>query len=290
LGYFEKGTDAHRIEEIPPSFDSALGEHRKGLMVGSEYGPLQMYQVPVLSIGNSIPYPNQTLWLRLDLPALRETRAATIDESTWIVRKRYGEPGILLPPRKRYWKYLSAERKAIVAENLQWLQSNPTTFQDIVSYHRNFTYPFVPNLDPEAALYQIGFFPRSDEKLFKRFQTAPLEKKEKIINRLSNKDAQTLAIRLLCRNYPKNLPDHMTREYKAYMRRVNPPGIDEAIVDFKGEQRLTPPKALAEINALRDTGHLDNNQIELLNQLENFIKSNFPPRKPGRQLTIGKNF
>jgi exodeoxyribonuclease-1 len=272
LGYFEKGTDAHRIDEIPPSFESALGEHRKGLMVSSEYGPRQMYQVPVLSIGNSIPYPNQTLWLRLDLPALR------------------GEPGILLPSQQRYWKYLSDERKAIVAENLQWLQSNPTTFQNIVSYHRNYTYPFIPNLDPEAALYQIGFFPRSDEKLFNQFQTAPLEEKEKIINRLSSKDARTLAIRLLCRNYPKNLPENITREFEAYMRRVNPPDKDEAIVDFKGERRLTPSAAMAEINHLRDTARLDKNQIELLSDLKIFIKSNFPQSKAGRQLSIGKNF
>jgi exodeoxyribonuclease-1 len=290
LGYFEKGTDAHRIDEISPSFESALGEHRKGLMVGSEYGPRQMYQVPVLSIGNSIPYPNQTLWLRLDLPALRETKSASIDESTWIVRKKYGEPGILLPPNQRYWKYLNAERKAIVAENLQWLQSNPTTFQNIVSYHRDYTYPFIPNLDPEAALYQIGFFPRSDEKLFSQFQTAPLEEKEKMIKRLSSKDAQTLAMRLLYRNYPKSLPENITREFEAYMRRVNPPDKDEAIVDFKGERRLTPSVALSEINHLRDTAGLDKNQIKLLNDLEIFIKSNFPQRKAGRQLTIGKNF
>jgi len=290
LGYFEKGTDAHRIDEIPPSLESALGEHRKGLMVGSEYGHRQMYQVHVLSIGNSIPYPNQTLWLRLDLPALRETKAASIDESTWIVRKRYGEPGILLPPHQRYWKYLNDERKAIVAENLRWLQSNPTTFQNIVNYHRDYTYPFIPNLDPEAALYQIGFFPRSDEKLFTQFQTAPLEEKEKMINRLSSRDAQTLAMRLLYRNYPKSLPENITREFEAYMRRINPLQEDDAITDYKGEPRLTPSVALREIEHLKKSASLDKNQSELLEDLETFIKSNFPKRKAGRQLSIGDKF
>jgi exodeoxyribonuclease-1 len=109
MGYFEKETDVHRIAEIPAAFQSALGEHRKGLMVSSEYGPGQMYQIPVLSIGNSIPYSNQTLWLRLDLPELRETKTGSIAESTWIVRKRYGEPGILLPPNQRYMKFLGDE-------------------------------------------------------------------------------------------------------------------------------------------------------------------------------------
>jgi exodeoxyribonuclease-1 len=289
-GYFEKETDAHRIEEIPASFQSALGDHRKGLMISSEFGPLQMYQAPVLSVGKSIPYPNQTLWLRLDLPTLKETSAESIDESTWIVRKRYGEPGILLPPHKRYWKFLSAERKSIVAENLRWLRSNPTTFQKIVSYHRDYTYPFIPNLDPEAALYQIGFFTRSDEKLFKEFQKASLEEKAKIIPRLSSQDAKTLAIRLLCRNYPKYLPEEFIGKFDAYMRQVNPPTDDEALVDYRGQRRLTPSRALTEISHLKKTASLDKNQLELLDDLANFIKTKFPPRKAGTQLSIGDQF
>jgi len=290
LGYFEKETDAHRVDEIPNSFQSALGEHRKGLMVSSEYGPQLMYQVPVLSIGNSIPYSNQTLWLRLDLPALKETKANTIDDSTWIVRKRYGEPGIILPPHQRYWQFLSAERKTIVSENLKWLQSNPAIFQQIVSYHRDYSYPFIPNLDPEAALYQIGFFTRSDEKLFKEFQTAQIEEKERIINRLSSEDARTLAKRLLCRNYPKNLPENITKEFEAYLRRVNPLHEDEAIVDYKGEPRLTPSVALAEIKRLKKSARLDNHQGELLDDLKKYIKINFPKNKAGRQLSIGDRF
>lgn len=290
LGYFEKETDAHRINEMPISFQSALGEHRKGLMVSSEYGPQLNYQAPVLSIGNSIPYSNQTLWLRLDLPALRETKADTIDDSTWIVRKRYGEPGIVLPPHQRYWKFLSAERNTIVNENLKWLQTHAEIFQQIASYHREYSYPFIPNLDPEAALYQIGFFTRSDEKLFKKFQTAHIEEKQKIINRLSSEDARTLAKRLLCRNYPKNLANPITEEFETYLRRINPPHADQAIVDYKGEPRLTPIAALEEIKHLKKTARLDPQQIALLDNLKDYIKRNFPRNKAGRQLTIGDQF
>ena len=67
-GYFDKETDAHRMEELPVILQSAAGDHRNGLMVSGEYGPEQNYQAPVISIGTSIPYPNQTLWLRMDLP------------------------------------------------------------------------------------------------------------------------------------------------------------------------------------------------------------------------------
>ena len=290
MGHFEKETDAHRITEIPASFQSALGKHRQALMVSSEYGPQLMYQVPLVSIGNSIPYSNQTLWLRLDLPELKETKADAIDETTWIVRKRYGEPGILLPPNQKYLKFLSDARKAIVAENLNWLQSNPTRFQQIASYHRQYTYPYIANLEPEAALYQIGFFTRTDEKLFKHFQTAALDEKEKIVDRLTSQDARTLAIRLLCRNYPKRISKNLAREFEVYLRRVNPMQQEEAMVDYKGEPRLTPSGALSEIKRLKKAARLDKNQVQLLDDLQNYIKSKFPKRMAGRQLSIEDHF
>ena len=290
MGYFEKETDAHRISDIPTSFQSALGDHRWGLMVSSEYGPQLMYQIPVLSIGSSIPYSNQTLWLRLDLPTLTETKTDAIDASTWIVRKRYGEPGILLPPSRRYLKLLSAERKAIATENLKWLQSNPSTFQQIVSYHRNYTYPFIPHLDPDAALYQIGFFSRGDETLFKEFQKASPDKKESIAARLTSSEARTLARRVFSRNYPQQLSGESAAEFEAYMRRVNPSNEDQALVDYKGTPRMTPAAALADIKHLRKSSALDKEQLALLEELRSYIKSNFPKRGAGRQLSIGNNF
>ena len=290
MGYFDKETDAQRIADIPAAFQSALGEHRKALMVSSEFGPQQMYQIPVLSIGDSIPYPNQTLWLRLDLPELRKTKTKAIDEFTWIVRKRFGEPGILLPPNKRYLKFLSDSRKAVVAENLNWLQSNPSKLQQIISYHREYRYPFIPNLDPDAALYQIGFFTPFDEKLFREFHAAPLDEKEAIARRLKSQDARKLAARLLCRNYPQQISPDLASEFEAYLRRINPNREDDAIVDYRGEPRMTPFAALAEIRHFKKSGELDNNQMKLLNDLQNYIKSNFPKRKSGIQLSIGDKF
>ena len=290
MGYFEKETDVHRIADIPATFQSALGEHRRGLMVSSEYGPRQMYQIPVLSIGNSIPYSNQTLWLRLDLPELRETKADSMAETTWIVRKRYGEPGILLPPNQRYMKFLDDGRKSVVAENLTWLQSNPAKFQQIANYHREYTYPFIPNLDPDAALYQIGFFTRSDEKLFKEFQTAALEEKEAIAKRLKSQDARTLSVRLLCRNYPQQISPDLAAEFEAYLRRINPAREEDAILDYREVPRTTPSAALAEIRRLKKSGNLDSQQKKLLDDLQNYLKTNFPKRKAGRQLSIGENF
>jgi exodeoxyribonuclease-1 len=286
-GYFEKATDSVRVSEIPSSFQSSAGAHQMGLMVNSEYGPGQYYQVPVLSIGTSIPYSNQTLWLRLDLEALQETTEETINDTTWVIRKRYGEPGILLPPLKRYWKHLGADRIAMVERNLEWLQSNPELFQKIITHYRQYRYPFIPNLDPDAALYQIGFFSTSDERRCREFLEAPLEKKATIIDQFDSHEARSLAARVLCRNYPEQRHKQSDDDFSAYMARVNPRREEEALVDYKGGLRTTPPGALMEIKQLKKADNLDNAQQKLLDELEAYINVTFVEKSSGRQLTFG---
>ncbi|MGD9013543.1 MAG: hypothetical protein PVF62_14180, partial [Desulfobacterales bacterium] len=196
------------------------------------------------------------------------------------------EPGILLPPNRRYLKLLSAERKDIVTQNLKWLQSNPSVFQQIVDYHRNYIYPYIPNLDPDAALYQIGFFSRGDENLFKQFQNTPLDEKETIISQLTSPDARILANRVLARNFPQHLSKEAAAEFETYLRRVNPSSEDQALVDYKGNPRITPAAVLAEIKHLKKSSALDKEQLTLLDELQNYIESNFVKRGAGEQLPI----
>ena len=285
-GCFDKETDALRASELPSSFQSAAGDHQMGIMVNSEYGPQQNYQVPVLSMGSSIPYSNQSLWLRLDLASLQETTTDTIEDTTWIIRKRFGEPGILLPPHKRYWKHLGAERIALVEQNLAWCRANPELFQQIMTYHRQYKYPFIPNLDPDAALYQIGFFSAADNKLSRQFHSASMNKKSTLVDRFSSAEARILASRVLCRNYPEASQYVNDKNFSRYMSRVNPRREDDALVDYKGERRTTPADALAEIKKLRLTEELDHLQSQLLDDLERYINDAFIEKTAGRQLRL----
>ena len=82
----------------------------------------------------------------------------------------------------------------------------------------------------------------------------------------------------------------MAAEFDAYLRRVNPASEAEAIVDYRETPRLTPSAALAEIKRLKRSTALDADQMELLEDLKNYIKNNFPRRKAGRQLSIGDQF
>ena len=274
-GYFDKETDAHRMNELPIAFQSGAGDHRKGLMISGEYGPRQNYQIPVISIGESIPYSNQTLWLRMDQPQLCETTPQSIAETTWVIRKRLGEPGIILPPHDRYWKRIGDERNALFEENLKWLQANHEIFLQIVNHYREYRYPFIPNLDADVSLYQIGFYSRADEKLCRTFQEASLEKKANLVDQFSSPDARTLAWRILGRNYPAALPAEYASEFKQYMQRINPSREKDALVDYREERRTTPQDALVEIIRLKQTGELDRNQLRLLEDLADYIQTQF---------------
>jgi len=274
-GYFDKETDAYRLSELPVALQSGSGVHYKGLMISGEYGPVQNYQIPVISIGDSIPYPNQTLWLRMDLPQLRNTTPQTIADNSWVVRKRLGEPGLLLPPRSRYWRRIGNERSAVFEENLKWLQANPEIFQQVIKYYREYRYPFIPNLDADASLYQIGFYSKADEKLCRQFQQASLAEKALLAEQFASPDARTLARRILGRNYPHALPGEYEKEFKAYLQRINPFRQEDALLDYREQQRTTPRAALAEIKRLQQTGEIDKEQQRLLEDLENYIRSNF---------------
>ena len=279
-GYFDKETDAYRMEELPVAFQSAAGDHRKALMVGGGFGVERNYQAPLISIGTSIPYPNQTLWLRMDLPPLRETTAASIAETTWVIRKRAGEPGILLPPHSRYWSQIGNERNAIFDENLKWLLENHDVFLQIVKYHREYRYPFIPNLDPDASLYQAGFYSRTDEDACRRFHLASLTEKVDLIERFSSRQARTLSGRVFGRNYPANIPPACVPAFNLYMQRVNPRNEADALVDYRSQLRTTPVGALREIEDLKQAGNLTGNQLELLKDLENYLREKFDNRSP----------
>jgi exodeoxyribonuclease-1 len=274
-GYFEKETDAHRMRELPIAFQSGAGNHHQALAVSGEFGPGQNYQVPVISIGSSIPYSNQTLWLRMDLPQLRQTNSDTISETSWIIRKRMGEPVILLPPQDRYWKLIGEERCAVFEENLSWLQENPDLFQKIVTYYREFRYPFIPDLDPDAALYQNGFYSRADEKCCRMFHKASSDQKASIISQFSNPVARILARRIIYRNYLEINLSPNDKDHHAYLKRIDPLTEEDAIVDYRGDKRTTPSGALVEINQLKQAGDLDDHQQQLLDDLEEYIKKKF---------------
>lgn len=275
LGCFEKRTDTDRAEKLPVYWQGSTGVHRLGLMIGSEYGAERNFQAPVISIGNSVPYSNQSLWLRLDQPELQETTPETIQDNTWVVRKKFGEPGILLPPLERFRHGVSPERWAVAEENRIWLEARNDLFAQIVDYHQQFRYPEVPDVDLDAALYEIGFPSSLTQELCREFHGADLVKKVRLVEEFPDSGTRDMAIRVLGRNYPGRLPRRHQKVFDKYMASVNPTSKSRAPVDYKGNHRTTPTEVLAKIERLNQEGEMGIRGRQLLHELEVDLRERF---------------
>ncbi len=282
-GYFDKRIDTDRIADLPPALPDNSGGHRLGLLVSHEMGKDNSYQAPVISIGNSIPYSNQTLWLRLDLPELQTTTPETAGETTWVVRKRVGESPFVLPPRDRYWQRLPKERREIARNNLAWLSSHPDLLREIIDFHRNFRYPEIPDLDPDAALYQMGFLSSREEALCRRFHGLPPHEKAEMLTQFPRAETSILAMRILMRNHPDAIAEANMDDWNGYMARVNPKEEKDAMLDYRGEKRMTPAAGLSEIDSILREGAIDDEQRGLLEELRKYLLQKF-------QTTHGKKF
>jgi exodeoxyribonuclease I len=273
---FDKNEDIRRTTKLPEALPAAAAPLRLGILAASEFGPDAEYQVPALLLGKSRPYPNQSLWLRLDQENLTDTTAETVAENTWVVRKKLGEPPFLLPPLERFWNRLPANRGRMAKEQIGWLKAQPDLIEAIVTYHREYRYPDIPNLDLDASLYQEGFFTRREETWCHRFHTVLPGERVPLIDQAPTPRTRQIALRILLRNDPEIAGKRLARHRFDLLEKVNPAHADEAMVDYRGEKRTTPAAALAEIDGLKQENNRDREQQEILAALETYIKSKFP--------------
>lgn len=265
------------------AFESQFGRHRMGLMVNSDLGYAGSHHAPVLLLGGSIPYKNQTLWLRLDLPEISSSTLENVHETTRVARKRLGEPGFMLPPSERFLKNVSEERMKTASDNIKWLKANPEIFSAIVNFHANFRYPEVPNVDADAALYVNGFISKQTEELGRRFIHADFQSKVSMLKEFREKTPSQIAKRILFRNFPESLDiAEIKTEHKSCINSLVS-GNEEAIpVDHRGSRKLTPEMALKiidEILAGKTERIIDPDQQSILSDLRNYVVSEFDERK-----------
>lgn len=235
-GYFNKEEDLSRAAKLPEAFLN----YKIGLIIDGSFGFKNNYQCPVLSLGAHYHYKNQTLWLRLDDEKLSTTSSKTINEIPWVIRKKIGENNLLLPFIDRFTQHIDKDRQKIIDENLNFLKKNPKLLQEISEYHRNYTYPFIPDLDVDAALYQNGFPTPYEQQLSMQFHQKPIIEKHEVIDKFLNKNLREQAIRILARNYPDHLPEKYRAEFDAYMEIIN---SDKPLTDYRGKNRMTKKEA-----------------------------------------------
>lgn len=275
LGAFDKKIDKERVYKLPSAFESAAGIHMNGLMTGIKFGADNLYQAPVLYIGDSLPYSNQSLWLRLDLPELTHFNKDNISENSRVIRKRFGESPVILPPVDRFLNRITSERIQIVNDNLKWLQAEKDSFYKLINYYREFKYQDIPNVDIDAALYQNGFMTKEEQALCNKFHHSSPDKIMEIIEKFGESPLKKLAVRVIFRNFPDQSCSDVSDEFSSYLDSVNPGNNDDALIDFRGGKRTTPISALEDIKEIKEKLKLDDEQKILINEIEQFIKNKF---------------
>ncbi|WP_244897220.1 exonuclease domain-containing protein [Candidatus Coxiella mudrowiae] len=270
IGYFDKKIETHRLAQLPAAIKSKFYHHREGILIQGNFGSTLAYQAPVIGLGPHKHYKNQYVWLRLDREELSTTTEKTIPKTTYTIRKVVGVQAIVLPALGRYLHHLSLKRFQLANENKQWLAAHPNIFQSICDYHQNFIYPNVPNLDPDAALYEIGFSTPYEEFLFQRFHLAVPEEKEKIVFEFPNPIRREQALRLIGRHYWDLLCKENQQKFSDYLKHAYD-GEKNLSFDYRGRIRLTRNNALKEIAFLRKEKKLDAEQSILLDDLTDYL-------------------
>lgn len=256
LSYFDRTQEQRRYQQLT-TMSSSFNRHREALMIQGGFGSEINFRIPVIELGPHHHYKNQTLWLRLD--------QEEIENKPYVIRKKQSEPPLLLP-----WhpQSLSAERFALAEQNKHWLQQHQNFFQALCAHHQNYVYPKVPNIDPDAALYENGFPTPQEEFLFQRFHLAELAQKEEIAERFPNVLHQKLALRALGRIQTSSLSKNNQQQFASYLQSV----FQSPTADFRGQLRLTPTVALQQITELT-CQPLDPAQQQLMTELERYIKN-----------------
>lgn len=265
-GYFKKDLDNPRMQAL---------QRDTALLVNGKLGSQLQYQCPVLFLGNHVHYTNQTIWLRLDNAELADTTEDTIATNTWSINKKAGEPNFILPCKERFLIHLSHERLLQTEKNRRWLQQNPLLLEKIAVYHRNYTYPIYPATDIDARLYLNGFWSAQEENICRRFHLATPKEKAKLTEEITHSGLQTLALRIIGRNFPELLNSKQVEQFAAYLACIRTNEETMIPIDYQGNKRLTPQAALAEIQKNRLEKQLDLEQQTLLTELEIYLQQSF---------------
>ena len=242
LGFFDKPADLKRIQGIAETCRIRDRFFRTALMISASFGSTAGYLAPVLHIGGAVPYANQQLWVRLDLPGCGDINPETRRFDWFPIRKKPADAWLVLPPLDRFTQKLRETARQTAANVLDTFREKFSLFLDTAQAHREFAYPWIPDLDPDAALYQEGFFTAAEKKDIARFHdaapfdTADTETLSRLPTSLQTPRVQTLASRILARNY--HVP--ASPEFQVHLDKLS---RGEKIAGFRSEEKLSLPRA-----------------------------------------------
>ncbi len=247
--FFDKEKELPRISGITTSCGAGASTFKLGIAVSASFGPALNYLAPVFLIGRSEAYKNQDLWVRLDLPWEVDPDTGMLKWA--VIRKRAADETIVLPCLDRFWNRLDQAAAHRAFENMETLKTPTDMVLNTIDACIEYQYPFIPDLDPDAELYQAGFFSGFEKREMAAFHGAPDGQKPKVLSSMKSSRIRKLAGRILSRNF-----DHIAfdnQEFKGHMARlkaIGEPGAGAGIKGFRNDRKTTREQALAQIKEI----------------------------------------
>ncbi len=280
-GYFNKTSDQIRLNQLSFELASENTKHFEGLLIDGILGHAAARQTWGLYLGEHLIYKNQSLWLRLDTCEFAQLDEHEIIANSWVIRKKWGEPGFVLPIKDRFMQHYCPEKHQRVNRNKQWLKAHAHHFTAIIQHHRTFEYPVIPCVDVEARLYLNGFLTGEELQWCRSFHNAPLHEKSSLIDKTSNAILKNLAIRILGRLDRQVLSQQQLVQFNQYVASLKSRHEQHDIIDYRGEKKLKAHQALKEIEILRINQALTTQQLVLLAELEEYLTQRILPVESG---------
>lgn len=269
-GFFDKNADLKRINSLGQSKLSQTYAMDIALMVSVSLGAECGYMAPVVHVGGSFPYKNQSLWLRLDKEGLFEQ----MDDAQGIydlntIRKKPGDQLVILPVLDRFWEKLSPVSRKVCVVNLDIIKQNTSSFNKTVGFHRNFKYPFVPDIDIDADLYQSGFFSFQDKKEIAAFHNAEENRRYQISQNFQSNRVRMLAQRILVRNF--NERPERGSEFHKHLKGLLGNDPEVCVKGYRQDIKRTCARAFEELERLKPKA-VQTSQKDLLVWLKSHIE------------------
>jgi len=256
LDFFNKTRDEVRINTIDKTLDIQSEKFRLCLMMSAAFGSKVNYMAPVLHLGGSSVYKNQSLWLRLDQDDVLGLADDLDIQKTFVVRKRPADALIILPALERFREKLPADSQTLARKNLEKIRRQTHRFFEFIQYHANYKYPFIPEMDPDAALYQAGFFSFQEKKEIDQvhqFLRDPEKNNPEQINNIRSQRIKIMANRILARNFADIPGRGKDTEYGLLVNRLTSSEKKDQVIGYRNDVKFNCKQGLQALEEIQKT-------------------------------------
>lgn len=275
LESFDRQVDRSRIDSMP----AGPGGLPLSIAYDARAGCQRNFSQPCLLLGESHAYRGQQLWLPVDRALAEDSVAPVLVDPetalTRILRRRAGEPPIMLPAQQRFVQAFPEQLQFDLQQASGLIQASPDWLSELRSRAQAFRWPHVDDLDLDARLYVRDFPSDEQQREHARFHRAQMLDKPAILPELGDAEDREMATRLLLRNLdPGVLPPEFGWYAALLLDQIAPQDLNAPRTrDFRGRPRPRALDALQQIEEILEQQPLDAADMRILRELQQHLRN-----------------